>query len=74
MSATPDSFAPTQPPARVTALALREATMLQTGLLRDTAAETPDDSLDIKALLRVLNKTGTWIRRRITTTTWPCPR
>ena len=30
--------------------------MLQTGVLRDTATDTADDSLDIKALLRILNK------------------
>jgi succinoglycan biosynthesis transport protein ExoP len=56
MSATPDSFLPTQPPQRTTALSLREAAMLQTGVLRDTAADVADDSLDIKALLRILNK------------------
>jgi succinoglycan biosynthesis transport protein ExoP len=56
MSATPDSFLPTQPPQRTTALSLREAAMLQTGVLRDTATDTADDSLDIKALLRILNK------------------
>ena len=56
MSATPDSFLPTQPPQRTTALSLREAAMLQTGVLRDTAADAPDDALDIKALLRILNK------------------
>jgi uncharacterized protein involved in exopolysaccharide biosynthesis len=37
-------------------LSLREAAMLQTGVLRDTATDTADDSLDIKALLRILNK------------------
>ena len=56
MSATPESFLPTQPPQRTTALSLREATMLQTGMLRDTATDGVDDSLDIKALLRILNK------------------
>ena len=56
MSATPDSFLPTQPPQRTTALSLREAAMLQTGVLRDTAADAADDALDIKALLRILNK------------------
>ncbi len=30
--------------------------MLQTGVLRDTGADAADDSLDIKALLRILNK------------------
>ena len=43
MSATPESFLPTQPPQRTTALSLREAAMLQTGVLRDTAADVADD-------------------------------
>ncbi len=56
MTATPDTFPPTEPVPRTTALSLRQAAMLQTGVLRDTAADTADDSLDIKALLRILNK------------------
>ena len=56
MTATPDSIPPPDIRPRTTALSLRESAMLQAGVLRDTATEAADDSLDIKALLRILNK------------------
>ncbi len=55
MTAKSEPFAPTEPP-RNTALALREAAMLQTGVLRDAKVDADDDSIDIKALLKLLNK------------------
>ena len=61
MTATSDSLSPPQPPNRTTALALREAAMLQTGVLRDAKVEADDDSVDIKALLRLLGKYKWWL-------------
>ena len=55
MTSTPDQFLPSES-SRSTALSLREAAMLQTGLLRDKASEKADDSLDLKTLLRLLLK------------------
>ena len=56
MTATPDQIPTPEMAPRSTALSLRAAGMLQTGVLRDTPADAVDDSLDIKALLRVLRK------------------
>lgn len=56
MTATPDPVPTPEMAPRSTALSLRAAGMLQTGVLRDTPADAVDDSLDIKALLRVLRK------------------
>jgi len=53
MTSKPDNFAQTEP-ARSSALTLHQARMLQTEVLQGAASDVADDSLDIKALLRIV--------------------
>ena len=53
MTSRPENFAQTEP-ARSSALTLHQARMLQTEVLQGNGNDVEDDSLDIKALLRIV--------------------